>query len=96
MSPDVLVVDEIGNREDSQAVHEAVYAGIRLFVTVHGQSVDEIRRRPILSELMEEEVFSRVIVLSRSKGPGTVEAIYNRKFEPFDLSMSRSRKVHPI
>ena len=38
MSPDVLVVDEIGNREDSQAVHEAGYTGIRLFVTVHGQS----------------------------------------------------------
>ncbi|MBA4544528.1 stage III sporulation protein AA [Thermoactinomyces daqus] len=96
MSPDILVVDEIGSKEDSQAVHEAVYAGIRLFVTIHGQSVDEIRRRPILSELMEEEVFSRVIVLSRSKGPGTVEAIYNHMFEPLDLSVSRSRKVHPL
>ncbi|MGA9172428.1 MAG: stage III sporulation protein AA [Thermoactinomyces sp.] len=96
MSPDVLVVDEIGSREDSEAVHEAIYAGIRLFVTVHGQSVDDIRRRPILSELMEEEVFSRVIVLSRSKGPGTVEAIYNRLLEPFDLEFSRSRRVHPI
>jgi stage III sporulation protein AA len=82
MSPDILVVDEIGRKEDSDSVHEAIYAGIHLFATVHGQSVEEIGRRPMLSELLKEEVFTRIILLSRQKGPGTIEAIYDRRLEP--------------
>jgi stage III sporulation protein AA len=80
MSPEVLVVDEIGRKEDSEAVHEAVYAGVHLIATVHGSSLEEIRHRPIIAELLAEHVFTRIVVLSRKKGPGTVEAIYDGRY----------------
>ncbi|MCH5584177.1 stage III sporulation protein AA [Shimazuella sp. AN120528] len=79
MSPEVLVVDEIGRREDADAIHEAIYAGVHLFTTAHGSSIQEVRKRPILRELIEEEVFERIVVLSRRSGPGTIEAVYDGK-----------------
>ena len=30
MSPDILIVDEIGSKEDSEAIMEAVHAGVQL------------------------------------------------------------------
>jgi stage III sporulation protein AA len=78
MSPEVLVVDEIGRKEDGEAVYEAVHAGVHLFATAHGRTVEEIRRRPGLGELLQDGVFARVVLLGRSPGPGTVEAVYDR------------------
>lgn len=87
MSPDVLVVDEIGRKEDSEAVHEAVYAGVHLFTTVHGKSVEEICHRPTLSGLIREGVFKRLIVLSRRKGPGTIELVMDQNLKPLKRAL---------
>ena len=53
MSPDVLIVDEIGRSEDAEAIMEAVNAGIKLIMTTHGESLDEIKKRPILKTILE-------------------------------------------
>ena len=75
MSPDVLVVDEIGRIEDAEAIQEAVHAGIRLIMTTHGSSMDEVRNRPSLKTIIDQNIFQRFIVLSRSQGPGTITHI---------------------
>ncbi|HEY4551903.1 MAG TPA: stage III sporulation protein AA [Bacillaceae bacterium] len=75
MSPEVLVVDEIGREEDSFAIKEAVHAGISLVTTTHGRGFEDIRKRPILSSLIEEKVFERYIELSSQYGPGTISCI---------------------
>ncbi|HZH59673.1 MAG TPA: stage III sporulation protein AA [Metabacillus sp.] len=77
MSPDVLVVDEIGTIEDAEAVLEAVHAGVQLFVTVHGYKAKELMNRPSLKALVEANVFDRYLELSRRDGPGTVQQILN-------------------
>lgn len=77
MSPDVLFVDEIGRKEDSEAILEAVHAGITLFMTTHGSSLDEISKRPSLKEIIEQKIFKRFIELSRLNGPGTIISIKN-------------------
>lgn len=89
MSPEVLIVDEIGHEEDSRAVFEAIFAGIHLFTTAHGYSLDDLFQRPTLSELMRKKVFSRIFLLSRRTGPGTVEAIYDQSFQRLDVSVAR-------
>lgn len=81
MSPEILVVDEIGRKEDSDAIHEAIYAGVHLFTTAHGGSLEEVRQRPILRDLIQEGVFGRIILLSSRSGPGTVEAVYDGKLQ---------------
>lgn len=75
MSPDILVVDEIGRKEDCEAIMEAVHAGIKLIMTTHGDSLEEVESRPILKPIMEEKVFERYIVLNRRNGPGTIGTI---------------------
>ncbi|MCM3091513.1 MULTISPECIES: stage III sporulation protein AA [unclassified Cytobacillus] len=77
MSPEVLVVDEIGRLEDAEAIMEAVNAGIKLIMTTHGNSLEEIKRRPTLQVLLEMGIFQRFIELSRKDGPGSIVSIRN-------------------
>lgn len=79
MSPDVLIVDEIGRKEDRDAILEAVNAGIILFMTTHGHSLDELMDRPLLKPILELGIFQRFIELSRTGGPGTVSSIKDKK-----------------
>ncbi|OCA91059.1 stage III sporulation protein AA [Bacillus sp. FJAT-27225] len=82
MSPDVIIADEIGRKEDSEAIMEAVHAGIKIITTVHGRSFDEVRNRPSLKELLNSHIFERFIVLGRSKGPGTIIRILDSDGNP--------------
>jgi stage III sporulation protein AA len=75
MSPDILVVDEIGRKEDAEAIQEAVHAGIKLMMTTHGTSIEEVRNRPSLRTILDQKIFQRFVVLSRKSGPGTVTHI---------------------
>ena len=85
MSPQVLVTDELGRAEDARAVEEAVNTGATVLATAHGQSVEDVIKRPSLAYLLEHKLFERIVLLSRRKGPGTIEGIY-------DGEMIQSRK----
>jgi len=79
MSPDVLVVDEIGRAEDVQAIMEAVNAGIALIISVHGNDFNEILRRPSIKSIIENGNFKRIIELQRQKKPGVITNIYDEE-----------------
>ncbi|GAB6929856.1 stage III sporulation protein AA [Paenibacillus sp. JCM 10914] len=66
MSPDVLIVDEIGRPEDAEAVTEALHAGISVIATAHGSAVADMRGRGALSGLVEDQMFQMYAVLSRT------------------------------
>jgi stage III sporulation protein AA len=78
MSPDVLIVDEIGRIEDAEAIMEAVNAGIKLIMTTHGTTLSEIQKRPSLRSILDQRLFQRYIELSRENGPGTITYIKDR------------------
>ncbi len=75
MSPDVVAVDEIGRPEDADAVMEALHAGVAVFATAHGSDLADLRQRPALAALFRAGAFRRAAILSRSRGPGTVERV---------------------
>ncbi|MCP8616827.1 stage III sporulation protein AA [Salirhabdus salicampi] len=75
MSPDVMVVDEIGSKEDVQALMEALHAGITVICSVHGKDVAEIRKRPSLAPLFHANAFQRYVTFSTEPRPGTVQSI---------------------
>lgn len=81
MSPDVLVVDEIGRKEDTEAILEAVHAGVRLMMTTHGESLEEIKQRPSLQPIVRQEIFTRFIELSRRNGARVAVTIKNQHGE---------------
>lgn len=85
LSPDVLVVDEIGRPEDAAAIHEAVHTGIRIVATAHGADYEDVRMRPVLKQLLEEGVFTRYVILHRRKGVPAAFRILDRLGKPLEL-----------
>jgi len=79
MSPHIILVDEIGKKEDVDAILEAIFAGVQLIVTVHGYSLEEIRKRPSLQPLFQNGTFERFIEISNYPRPGNITDIKNRK-----------------
>lgn len=77
MSPNVIVTDEIGNEKDIRALYTALNGGVGLITSVHGNSIEDIRNRKELKDLLDEELFKKVIILSAKRGPGTIEKIYD-------------------
>jgi stage III sporulation protein AA len=82
MSPDVIIVDEVGRQEDCDAVSEAIHAGVRLMMTIHGYNMNDLHKRPSLKALLDSQSFERFVVLSNERGPGTIRQIYNEQFQP--------------
>ncbi|GGF87004.1 stage III sporulation protein AA [Paenibacillus abyssi] len=66
MSPEILIVDEIGRREDSEAIREASHAGVSVIATAHAYDLEDAKGRPVLRGLLEEGVFAAVVVIRRS------------------------------
>lgn len=79
MSPVVLATDEIGMKEDVQALYHSLQAGVSVITTVHGQDYQELQERPVLQELINLRFFNRLVILSRKKGVGTLDAIWDGK-----------------
>jgi stage III sporulation protein AA len=79
MAPEVIAVDEIGRNEDIHAIETALYSGCRLLATVHGNSLEDIRSKPLFHRLMEEEVFERYVVLTQGEHNGVVHRILDGK-----------------
>lgn len=81
MSPRVIAVDEIGSQEDMKAIEYVLNCGCKLIATVHGSSMEDIRNKPVLKNLVNEGIFQRYILLSNRKQVGTLEKIYNERGE---------------
>lgn len=65
MSPDVIIVDEIGGKKDADAVREATFTGVEVICSIHGQGLSSVKKRPSAKSLIEEKIFERYIVLDR-------------------------------
>ncbi|MEY8353072.1 stage III sporulation protein AA [Lachnospiraceae bacterium 54-53] len=79
MSPRVIAVDEIGSREDLEAMEYVMNCGCKLIATVHGSSIDDLKQKPVLRRLVEERIFERYIVLNNSGRIGNIDQIYDSR-----------------
>jgi stage III sporulation protein AA len=82
MSPEVLIVDEIGRAEDAIAIEEALHAGIRVIATAHGRDPEDAGRRPVLRGLMDARVFGRYVVPRRKGEAGLTCSVYDSEGRP--------------
>ena len=77
MAPRVIVVDEIGRQSDIFAIESIINAGVKLICSVHGNGIEDILQKPILSDLIHKKVFDRFVVLQE----GYHQDIYNENFK---------------
>lgn len=75
MSPQVIATDELGTKDDIDAVEEAINAGIKIITTAHAKDTLELSKKPWIGQLFKQGFFERIIILGRTFGVGTVEEI---------------------
>ena len=75
MAPNVIVADEIGSKQDVEAIHYAVCCGIKGIFTVHGKTMEDIKQNPYINRLVETHIFERIIFLDE-KIKGEVKKVY--------------------
>ncbi|MDO5521693.1 MAG: stage III sporulation protein AA [bacterium] len=79
MSPSIIAVDEVGSREDIEAIEYVINCGCKLIATVHGSTIDDIKNKPILGRLVREKIFERYIILNNQGSVGNLEEIYDER-----------------
>lgn len=65
MAPTVIGVDELGKKEDVDAVLRVAGCGVRIMATVHGESVEQVKSKEILKELWEQQIFFYHMVIEK-------------------------------
>jgi stage III sporulation protein AA len=53
LSPEIVVTDEIFGGEEIKAIKDVVRAGVKVFASVHGKSLDGLRRDAEFSKLLD-------------------------------------------
>lgn len=77
MSPEVLVVDEIGTKADVEAIAYAMHCGCVVIASTHGGSMEEVNNNPSLGSLVGGSGFQRFIVLERQEQVGKIKVVYD-------------------
>ena len=63
MNPQVIAMDEITQMGDVEAMIQAVGCGVSLLATAHGETMEDLSRRPVYRALCRAGVFRRVVLL---------------------------------
>lgn len=68
MSPQIIVLDEITQQQDAEALLQAAYNGCDFLTAVHAKDITELEKRPVYRLLLQEELFRRIIVIRQQEG----------------------------
>lgn len=75
MAPEVIAVDEVGSKEDVDALFFCAYRGCTMLATAHGKSRDSILKNPYMKEVAQKKMFQRYVLLDSEGKPGSVKKI---------------------
>ena len=76
MSPKVIAVDELGGDEEFAAVRTILSCGSSVLATMHGNCLEDIRRRRGMAELLLQGCFDLIMVLGKHREKCVIEGIY--------------------
>ena len=73
MAPQIISTDEIGTKEDVEAINYGICSGVKGIFTAHGNDIEELKLNKYLNELYEEKIFNKIIFLEKR---GIIKNIY--------------------
>ena len=79
MGPEVIAVDEIGSAEDVHAIEYAMHCGCKMLATVHAGSMEELRKKPLLDQMIDQGRFERYILLGNRAHVGQIDGIFDHR-----------------
>lgn len=80
LSPDVIILDEIGLDEDTKYITDAKNAGAELICSSHGSSAGTLMKRANVKRLIDQGVFETFIGIDEQNGRRTYEITPKRDF----------------
>lgn len=80
LSPNIIVTDELGSKEDLEAVMYACNCGVNILASAHCDSIENFIKKDGFKEIINLKIFKRYVLLSLREGPGTIEGVYNENF----------------
>ena len=72
LAPQVIVADEIGNKDDAEVINYAICSGVKGIFTAHGSGYNDLKANPEINKLINLGVFERIVFLD-SKQKGVVQ-----------------------
>ena len=81
MSPQVVAVDELGSKEDVQAVAYAIHCGCSILGSAHAGTLEELMEKPALRELAVQQYFDRYLVIGQGRDRERIYRLYNAERE---------------
>ena len=75
LSPQYIVCDEIGTKEDAQAILTGVNSGTTFVSSMHAGTPCELRNRSYIKDIMETGAFSKIVFLCGRGNPGKVASV---------------------
>lgn len=63
MAPEIIACDEIGGSDDIEAIHYALYSGVKGIFTMHGKNIEDIKNNRQIYELIENREIQKVVFL---------------------------------
>lgn len=64
MAPEIIACDEIGSKEDVDAIQNAVISGVKGIFTMHGKNLDDIKENQGINYLIKTKQIEKIIFLS--------------------------------
>ena len=77
MAPTVIAVDEIGSDEDISAIEKIANSGVKIICTIHSYSIEDIKKKCNMKNILNNKIFERYIVLNRKNKICNIEKIYD-------------------
>ena len=73
MSPQKIVLDEIGNDDETAAIEAGLNSGVDFYLSVHASNEEELMHRKQIVRLMKSGAFSAVVFLKGKNYPSKVD-----------------------
>jgi len=74
MSPQVIITDEIGRKEDAEAIKGCISGGVKVITTIHGNTLDDLKKTDVW-EIIEKHAFDNLVFLTDEPAVGTVREV---------------------
>lgn len=63
MAPEVIACDEIGSKEDIEAIKEAMISGVKGIFTIHGKNFEDLKSNKYIKELIDNKQIEKIIYI---------------------------------
>ena len=81
MGPQIIATDEIGTDKDFESINDAIYSGVKILVTVHGNDIDDVSKK-----FINNYMFKNIVVLTKKDKPGELKKIYTLEDKEYVLN----------